>query len=73
MTTDEVARSMGGAIANRNVRQNPREKAIAEVNKLFGLSAKVTFNEDLFDIEESGLSNLTVYNRVTGEGSEEND
>ena len=68
VTTDEVARSMGGAIANRNVRQNPREKAIKEINRLYGLSAKVTFNEDLFDIEESGLANLTGYNRNTAEG-----
>lgn len=71
VTTDEVARSMGGAIANRNVRQNPREKAIKQINKLYGLKASVTFNEDIFDQEENGLINLTGYNREAGERSEE--
>lgn len=67
VTTDEVARSMGGAIANRNVRQQPREKAIKKINdkwgKKYGFEAKVTFNEALFDLEPQPGLNLTGYNR----------
>lgn len=67
VTNDEVARSMGGAIANRNVRQNPREKAIAQVTEKwgekYGFSGKVTFNEALFDLEYKTEQNLIGYNR----------
>ena len=67
VSTDEVARAMGGAIANRNVRQNPREAAIAKINKKwgekYGFEASVTFNEALYDLTpETGL-NLLGYNR----------
>lgn len=67
VTTDEVARSMGGAIANRNVRQQPREKAIEKINKKwgdkYGFTAKVTFNEALFDLEPSSFENVAGFNR----------
>ena len=67
VTTDEVARSMGGAIANRNVRQGPREKAIDEINRKWGekynFTAKVTFNESLFDLDPVENENIIGYNR----------
>lgn len=69
VNTDEVARSMGGSLMNRNVRQAPRERACDLINKKYGLNLSVTFSEELFDEElfasgdgdESG--NLTGYNR----------
>lgn len=78
VSTDEVARSMGGAIAHRNVRQNPREKAIDEINKMWGdkynFKAKVTFNENLFDLEDDEMKNLIGYNREKAEtGGQAND
>lgn len=80
VSTDEVARSMGGAIANRNVRQNPREKAVEQISekwgKKYGFSGKVTFNEALFDLEESPLVNTIGYNReqiFTRKEGKEND
>ncbi len=68
VSTDEVARSMGGAIAHRNVRQNPREKAMKEITEKwgekYGFFAKVTFNENLFDLEKGdGMTNIIGYNR----------
>ena len=50
-TNDEVARAMGGALAFRNVRQEPRERAVELINAKYGLDTKVTFSEDLFDLE----------------------
>jgi hypothetical protein len=50
-TNDEVARAMGGALAFRNVRQEPRERAVELINAKYGLETKVTFSEDLFDLE----------------------
>ena len=69
VSTDEVARSMGGAIAHRNVRQNPREKAIDLINEKWGekynFKAKVSFNEALFDLVDDGTGNENIigYNR----------
>ena len=67
VSTDEVARAMGGAIANRNVRQNPREAAIDRINKKYGekygFKAEVMFNESLFDLEMGTGLNLIGYNR----------
>lgn len=64
VNTDEVARSMGGALAFRNVRQEPRERAIELINKKFNTKWKVTFSEELFDLELFGdNNNLEGYNR----------
>lgn len=78
VSTDEVARSMGGAIAHRNVRQFPRERAIEEVNKKwgekYGFEAKVTFNENLLDLEPAdGMQNIIGYNREEQGNTEENE
>lgn len=68
VTTDEVARSMGGSIANRNTRQNPREAAIDRINKKwsekYGFNAEVYFNESLFDLDPENNFNLLGYNRA---------
>lgn len=68
VSTDEVARSMGGAIANRNVRANPREAGIAKINKKWGdkynFKASVNFNEALYDIDLSPTMNLIGYNET---------
>ena len=51
VNNDEVARAMGGALAFRNVRQEPRERAVELINAKYGLNMKVTFSEELFDLE----------------------
>lgn len=51
VSNDEVARSMGGSLAFRNVRQEPRERAVELINAKWGLNTKVTFSEELFDLE----------------------
>ena len=78
VSTDEVARAMGGAIANRNVRQNPREAAIDKINKKWGskydFKAEVMFNESLYDLEPEAGLNILGYNRnEIKNGGEEND
>lgn len=74
VTQDEVARSMGGAIMARNTRQEPRERAIELVNAKYGEKWKVTFSEDLFDLELFGENNnLEGYNREESKGENDND
>lgn len=51
VNNDEVARAMGGALAFRNVRQEPRERAVELINAKWNLQTKVTFSEELFDLE----------------------
>lgn len=73
MITDEVTRSMGGAIASRNIRQNPREESLKEMKRLWGdkygfNDARVSFNENLNDSEFSGdIHEQTVYEEVVKE------
>lgn len=54
ISNDEVARAMGGSLAFRNVRQEPRERAIELINAKWGMNCKVTFSEELFDLELFG-------------------
>lgn len=51
VSNDEVARSMGGSLAFRNVRQEPRERAVELINAKWDMNTKVTFSEELFDLE----------------------
>lgn len=72
VSTDEVARSMGGAIANRNVRANPREAGIDKINKKwgkqYGFAATVSFNEALYDLDLSPQLNILGYNETNSTG-----
>lgn len=54
ISNDEVARAMGGSLAFRNVRQAPRERAVELINAKWGIGCKVTFSEELFDLELFG-------------------
>lgn len=74
VNTDEVARSMGGSLMSRNIRQAPRERAVELINKKYGLNLKVTFSEELFDSELFGdnAGNITGYNRPGSAESGEN-
>lgn len=46
LISDEVIRSLGGTIANRFTRLEPRRKACKEINKMFGLNISVDYRED---------------------------
>lgn len=46
MTTDEVNRQLGGAIAARGSGLLMRKQACDEINRMFGLDIDVVFNED---------------------------
>lgn len=46
LITDEVERNQGGVLANRFPYLNPREKAVIEINKMFGTNISVEFRED---------------------------
>lgn len=47
LITDEVKQSMGGTIASRFNRFNPRKKAIDEINKKWGLNIEVAYYDNL--------------------------
>jgi hypothetical protein len=46
LITDEVTRQNGGTMASRQSRLNARKQACEEINKLFGLNASVSINDD---------------------------
>lgn len=46
LISDEVIRSLGGTIANRFTRLEPRRQACKEINAMFGLDISVDFRED---------------------------
>lgn len=53
LITDEVERNQGGVLANRYPFMNPREKAVLEINKMFGTDIKVEYREDWSDFDLS--------------------
>lgn len=61
LITDEVYRSMGGTLANRNSALKMRQQACEQINKLFGLNVSVEFDESLLK-EQAG--------NMTGESAE---
>ena len=46
LITDEVERNQGGVLANRFPYLNPREKAVIDINEMFGTDISVEFRED---------------------------
>lgn len=46
LLNDEVHRNMGGILANRYSRLEPRQKACEEINKMFGLKISCEYRED---------------------------
>lgn len=46
LLNDEVHRNMGGILANRYSRLEPRQKACEEINKMFGLNISCEYRED---------------------------
>ena len=46
LITDEVERGQGGVLANRFPYLNPREKAVIDINEMFGTNISVEFRED---------------------------
>ena len=59
LITDEVERNQGGVLANRFPYLNPREKAVIDINEMFGTDISVEFREDWsgFDL---GMPNVDV-------------
>ena len=45
LITDEVERNQGGVLANRFPYLNPREKAVIDINEMFGTDISVEFRE----------------------------
>ena len=48
-----MERNQGGVLANRYPFMNPREKAVLEINKMFGTDIKVEYREDWSDFDLS--------------------
>lgn len=51
MITDEVVRNMGGTIASRYSRLEPRRKACKQINAMFGLNIDCRFREDFREMD----------------------
>ena len=57
LITDEVKQSMGGTIASRFNRFNPRKKAVDEINKKWGLNIEVAYYDGLPTSMKSVIEN----------------
>lgn len=52
MISDEVTRNLGGVIASRYCRLEPRRTACKQINKLFGLNMDVDYREDYRELDD---------------------
>lgn len=53
LITDEVTRTQGGVMLNRQIRLQQREQAAERINEMFGTEIKVTFNDENIDLPEN--------------------
>ena len=58
INTEEINRSMGGAFASRRSRIKARQNAVEEINKMFGLSIEVDFEDEVDKIDNNGYNNI---------------
>ena len=56
INTEEINRSMGGAFASRRSRIKARQNAVVEINKMFGLSIEVDFEDEVDKIDNNGYN-----------------
>ena len=56
INTEEINRSMGGAFASRRSRIKARQNAVEEINKMFGLSIEVEFEDEVEKIDNNGYN-----------------
>ena len=56
INTEEIKRSMGGAFASRRSRSKARQNAVEEINKMFGLSIEVDFEDEVDKIDNNGYN-----------------
>lgn len=56
INTEEINRSMGGAFASRRSRIKSRQNAVEEINKMFGLSIEVDFEDEVDKIDNNGYN-----------------
>ena len=56
INTEEINRSMGGAFASRRSRIKARQNAVDEINKMFGLSIEVDFEDEVDKIDHNGYN-----------------
>ena len=56
INTEEINRSMGGAFASRRSRIKARQNAVDEINKMFGLSIEVDFEDEVDKIDNNAYN-----------------
>ena len=56
INTEEINRSMGGAFASRRSRITARQNAVEEINKMFGLSIEVDFEDEVDKLDNNGYN-----------------
>ena len=73
LTTDEVARQLGGSIAARGSGLLMRKQACKEINEMFGLDIDVVYNEDVVLRIMDEADQLIDENDLPEEGGTENE
>ena len=58
INTEEINRSMGGAFASRRSRIKARQNAVEEINKMFGLSIEVVFEDEVDKINNNDYNSI---------------
>lgn len=58
INTEEINRSMGGAFASRRSRIKARQNAVEEINKMFGLSIEVDFEDEVDKLDNNDYNNI---------------
>ena len=64
LISDEVVRNMGGTIASRYSRLNPRKDACNMINKMFDLDINVKFREDYREMDDEFMIQETEDGRT---------
>ena len=58
INTEEIQRSMGGAFASRRSRIKARQNAVDEINKMFGLSIEVDFEDEVDKLDNNAYNDI---------------
>lgn len=67
LISDEVVRNMGGTIASRFSRMNPRKDACNLINEMFGLDIDVKFREDFREMDDEFMIEDTEEGKTANE------
>lgn len=64
MVTDEVNRTQGGVLLNRDVRLMERQKACEDINKMFGLNVSCEYNNEYGEVGADATEDIVENKEV---------